>query len=447
MADSALSTDEGETSVWQNLALEQDLLLHVFEKLSSSQLVRLSTVSRGWRHTMTVLYDPWPKIEVRHAQARSASFAVWVRARERCVRHLSIADEEVEIPPQSEDRQFLASMRHLQTFQDGVGVNMDSLQYLQPSLEAVQAVCQVDLSNLDDQGCGTLDLTHLLGLTQLELHMKGQYKPVCMRVQLAKEAPLEVLKLISVSNVTPSSLCPGLFQHLRSLYLSAITSQEQLEDVLSMTTLEELTVGIDTCDGQVVEVPDGHDHVNFSNVGNLVNLRQLDLMLIDCYLVNGHLVQRLSQLQQLSLSMTDSVAVLFRPEDGSHYGLPCMLNSLQHVQLSMHSVFDVTDCLEGLQLISSLRSLHVSLQASPARGPSEVHWAIKEGSVLARAVSLQHLQVECTSMLIKVLPPKLRSLYVTARKINVQADLKIALSMLDACHLQARHGVEYFQLL
>ena len=47
-------------------------------------------------------------------------------------------------------------------------------------------------------------------------------------------------------------------------------------------------------------------------------------------------------------------------------------------------------------------------------------------------------------MLIKLLPPQLRSLHVTARKVNVQVNLRIALSMLDACHLQAKHGVEYF---
>jgi len=411
MLGSESSAGEDDVNGWQNLSLEQDLLLQVFEKLSSSQLVKLSSVSSGWRRTITTLCDLWQRLDISPVQAKSASFAAWVEARGQSVRQLSIVPLGDWGLPQSCDRQFLASMGHLQVFIDGTRISMESLQQIQPSLQEIQAVCEVDSSVVDADGCGTLNLSHLTGLRKLELCIDTQ-PPANMRnveVQLAQEACVEMLKLVSMSDMAILSLCPGRFQHLRSLYISVIISQKQMEDIMVIATLMELT-----------------------------------MRLLSCYLRNGHLLQRLPELQQLSFSMTDQVAVLFRPEDGSSYELPCMLNKLQHVQLSMHSVFDVTDCLEGLKLITTIRSLHVILQQSSSRGPSEVHWAIKEGSVLARAVSLQHLQVECTSMLIKLLPPQLRSLHVTARKVNVQVNLRVALSMLDACHLQAKHGVEYF---
>ena len=445
MLKPALSAGEDDSSGWQNLSLEHDLLLQVFEKLSSSQLVKLSSVSSGWRRTTTTLCDLWQRLEISPAQAKSASFAAWVETRGQCVRQLNIVPQGDWGVPQSCDRQFLASMGQLEVFIDHTKISTESLQQMQPSLQEVQAVCDVKNLVVDADGCGTLNLSHLTGLRKLELCIDTQ-PPANVRnleVQLAQEACVEMLKLVSMPDMAILSLSPGPFQHLRSLYISVIVSQKQMEDIMDIATLMELTIGVDT-DEQLLEPADGDYNVDISHIGNLVNLRQLDLRLLSCYLKNGHLLQRLPELQQLSFSMTDQVAVLFRPEDGSTYGLPCMLNKLQHVQLSMHSVFDVTDCLEGLKLITTIRSLHVILQQSSSRGPSEVHWAIKEGSVLARAVSLQHLQVECTSMLINLLPPQLRSLHVTARKVNVQQSLRIALSMLDACHLQAKHGVEYF---
>ncbi len=443
MLESASLAGEDDVSGWQNLSLEHDLLLQVFERLSSSQLAKLSSVSSGWRRTTTTLCDLWQRLDINPVQAKSASFAAWVEARGQSVRQLSIVPQGDWGVPQSCDRQFLASMGHLEVFIDGTRISTENLQQMQPSLQEIQAVCEVNDLLL---GCGTLNLSHLTGLRKLELCIDTQL-PVNLRiveVQLAQEACVEMLKLVSMPDMAILSLCPGPFQHLRSLYISVIVNQKQMEDIMDIATLMELTIGVDTDEQLQREPADGVYNVDVSHIGNLVNLRQLDLRLISCYLKNGHLLQRLPELQQLSFSMTDQVAVLFRPEDGSTYGLPCMLNKLQHVQLSMHSVFDVTDCLEGLKLITTIRSLHVILQQSSSRGPSEVHWAIKEGSVLARAVSLQHLRVECTSMLINVLPPQLRSLHVTARKVNVQVNLRIALSMLDACHLQAKHGVEYF---
>ena len=447
MLEPAAAACEDDVSGWQNLSLEHDLLLQVFQKLSSSQLVKLSSISSGWRRTTITLCDLWQRLDISPVQAKSASFAAWVEARGKSVRQLCIVPQGDWGLPQSCDRQFLASMGHLEVFKDGTKISMESLQQMQPSLQEIQAVCEVNNLVVDADGCGTLNLSHLTGLRKLELCI-DTLPPANMRnveVKLAQEACVETLKLVSTSDMAVLSLCPGQFQHLRSLYISVIISQKQMEDIMDIASLMELTIGVDTSDEQLLREPaDGHDNVNISHIGNLINLRRLDLRLLSCYLRNGHLLQRLPELQQLSFSMTDQVAVLFRPEDGSTYGLPCMLNKLQHVQLSMHSVFDVTDCLEGLKLITTIRSLHVILQQSLSRGPSEVHWAIKEGSVLARAVSLQHLQVECTSMLIKLLPPQLRTLHVTARNVNVQVNLRIALSMLDACHLQAKHGVEYF---
>ncbi len=446
MLESASLAGEDDVSGWQNLSLEHDLLLQVFEKLSSSQLVKLSSVSSGWRRTTTTLCDLWQRLDISPVQAKSASFAAWVEARGHSVRQLSIVPQGDWGLPQSCDRQFLASMGHLEVFIDGTKISTESLQQMQPSLQEIQAVCEVNNLVVDADGCGTLSLSHLTGLRKLELCIDTQ-PPANVRnleVQLAQEACVEMLKLVSMPDMAILSLCPGPFQHLRSLYISVIVSQKQMEDIMVIATLMELTIGVDTDEQLPREFADGDYNVDISHIGNLVNLRRLDLRLLSCYLKNCHLLQRLPELQQLSFSMTDQVAVLFRPEDGSTYGLPCMLNKLQHVQLSMHSVFDVTDCLEGLKLITTIRSLHVILQQSLSSGPSEVHWAIKEGSVLARAVSLQHLQVECTSMLINLLPPQLRSLHVTARKVNVQVNLRLALSMLDNCHLQAKHGVEYF---
>ncbi|DBA81771.1 TPA: hypothetical protein ACH3X1_007503 [Trebouxia sp. C0004] len=446
MLGPASSAGEDDVSGWQNLSLEHDLLLQVFGKLSSSQLVKLSSVSSGWRRATTTLCDLWLRLDISPVQAKSASFAAWVEARGQSVKQLSIVPQGDWGLPQSCDRQFLASMQHLEVFIDGTQISMESLQQMQPSLQEIQAVCEVNNLVVDADGCGTLNLAHLTGLRKMDLCIDTQPSANMMNVevQLAQEARLEMLKLVSMSDTASLSLCPGRFQHLKSLYISVIISQKQMEDIMVIVTLMELTIGVDTDEQLLREPADGHDNVNISHIGNLTNLRQLDLRLLSCYLRNGHLLQRLPELQQLSFSMTDQVAVLFRPEDGSSYELPCLLNKLQHVQLSMHSVFDVTDCLEGLKLITTIRSLHVILQQSSSRGPSEVHWAIKEGSVLARAVSLQHLQVECTSMLIKLLPPQLRSLHVTARKVNVQLNLRVALSMLDSCNLQAKHGVEYF---
>lgn len=69
MLGSESSAGEDDVNGWQNLSLEQDLLLQVFEKLSSSQLVKLSSVSSGWRRTITTLCDLWQRLDISPVQA------------------------------------------------------------------------------------------------------------------------------------------------------------------------------------------------------------------------------------------------------------------------------------------------------------------------------------------------------------------------------------------
>lgn len=444
LAESA--ADESAGGVWQDMSLEQDVLLQIFEKLTSSELVKLSGVSTGWRQAMNTQCDPWQELHVNSSQAKSNSFALWVKARGNSTKHLNIDTQagSSPVPEGVHKRCFLTHMRQLQSYKEGALIKLEGLRQLRPSVQHISAVGQAQSPDASGR-IPAIDLRHLTNLQQLELHVQGDFPDVhgSVEVQLAEQSPIEHLTMTPFLAMRSVVLHPGSFHALRSLHLSVITQQEQLNNIMNMLSLEELTIGVNTADNSPL-VEDQVDDMDICNVSNLVNLRRLDLTLLCCYLKNAHMLQRLPELQQLSISMTDEVAVLFRPEDGSHFGLPSMLNKVQHVRLEMHSVFDVTDCLEGLQLIATIRSLHVTLQQSSARGPSEVHWAIKDGSVLARALCLQHLQVECTSMLIKLLPPKLTSLHVTARKINVQTDLKVAWSLLEFCDLQARKGVQYF---
>ena len=446
LAMSVSSTTDLDADVWQNLSLEQDVLLQIFDKLSSTQLVKLSGVSRGWRQSMTTFCNPWQTCNISAAQAKSHSFSLWVKARGNSIKYLSIDSPGQEMPVGADNRNFLLHMGQLNSYRDGAGISVQTLAHLQPSIQHVFATGQV----LTPRGIASdkvfiVNLGHLTALKHLQLQIQGQL-PVSIldaQVKLAEESLIESLKLTTIPDMRSLVPYPGVFHALVSLHLSVITRQAELEQIMQMLSLVELTFGVNTTD-TALDTAQQNDNMDIYHIGNLIKLKKLDLSLLCCYLRNAHMLQRLPDLQQLSISMTDEVGVLFRPEDGSSFGLPSMLSKLQHVELSMHSVFDVTDCLEGLQLIASICSLHVTLQQSSSRGPAEVHWAIKEGSVLARAVCLQNLQIECTSMLIKLLPPKLRSLHVTARKVNVQSDLKVALSMLDVCHLQAKHGVEYF---
>lgn len=436
----ANEASEDVAADWQNLGLEQDVLFQIFEKVGSTKTIQLSGVSSGWRDTINTVCSTWSNLDITARQSQTDSFAAWVMKYESSIKHLKISTsvgQQSWYSTKGVKGDYLSSMTGLQGYINEAGASMESLSHLPSSTSTVEAKFVVSADILDPRiDLGTLSLITKLSLdcqTVSKCHTK-------VYLQLPNTNSLEMLTLTSYgfSRVDFCLLHSASFQALRFIHLSFISTQNQLEQIIQMSTLESMHVGIDTDRSAL------GDGIDIAGIQALVNLQQLHLCLHTCYLRNAHMLQRLPQLRTLSIDMSDDVAVLFRPEDGSRYALPCLLNNLEHVELVMHSVFDVTDCLEGLGLVSRLPSLRVVLQQSSSRGPSEVHWAIKDGSVLARAANLRHLHVECTSMLINLLPPKLESLHVVAKKVNVKTDLKSALSSLAICHLKARLDVEYF---
>lgn len=438
----ANEASEDVAADWQNLGLEQDVLLQIFEKIGSTGTIQLSGVSSGWRHTINTFCGIWSDLDVTAHQSQSSSFAAWVARCGSSVRHLKISTpvgQQYWYSTSGVQGDYLQSMSGLESYTNRAGASMETLSQLASSISisSVEAKFVVPADILDPQ----IALETLSHITKLSLDC--QTVPKChtnVYLRLPHTSVLERLTLTSYgfSQVDFHLLHSDSFQNLKSIHLSFISTQKQLEQIMQMTALEFMHVGVDTDRSALGE------GVDMAGIEALVNLKQLQLCLHTCYLKNAHRLQRLPQLRKLAIDMSDDVAVLFRPEDGSRFALKCLLNNLEHVELVMHSVFDVTDCLEGLGLVSRLPSLRVVLQQSTSRGPSEVHWAIKEGSILARAINLRHLHVECTSMLINLLPPKLESLHVVAKKVNVKTDLRTALSSLAICHLKARLDVEYF---
>lgn len=426
---------EHEVADWQNLGLEQDVLLQIFQNISSSQTIQLTGVSSGWRKTINSVCGPWSKLDITVRQSQSDSFAAWLGKQGSFIRHLTISNSVTAV--HNIQGQYLRRMTGLESYVDVAGASVESLGQLPASVKSVEANFTVPAETHDAH----IALGTHSNITNLSLDcqmMSSRHTKVYLH--LPEASLLEKLALTSYafSRVDFYLLDAMSFRALRSIHLSFISTQTQLEQIMEITALQFMCVGIDTARSVL------GDGINLAGIEALVNLEHLHLGLHTCYLRNAHMLQRLPRLQVLGIDMSDDVAVLFRPEDGSSFALPCLLDNLQHVELVMHSVFDVTDCLEGLRLVSRAPSLQVTLHQSSSRGPSEVHWAIKEGSILARAINLRQLTVECTSMLINLLPPKLESLQVTAKKVNVRADLRAALSRLSRCCLKARHGVEYF---
>ena len=436
----ANEVSEDVAADWQNLGLEQDVLLQIFKKIGSTGTIQLSRVSSGWRHAINNVCGVWSDLDVTAHQSQSGSFASWVARCGSSVRHLKISTsvgQQNWYSTSGVQSDYLPSMSALESYTNVAGASMESLSQLASSISSIEAKLVVPADVLDPQ----IALETLSHITKLSLDCQTVSKRhTNVYLQLPNTNVLERLTLTSYgfSQVDFHLLHSTAFKDLKSIHLSFISTQTQLEQIMQMTALEFMRVGIDTDRSAL------GDGVDIAGIEALVNLEQLHLCLHTCYLKNAHRLQRLPQLRRLGIDMSDDVAVLFRPEDGSRFALKCLLNNLEHVELVMHSVFDVTDCLEGLGLVSRLPSLRVVLQQSSSRGPSEVHWAIKEGSILARAANLRHLHVECTSMLINILPPKLESLHVVAKKVNVKTDLKTALSSLAICHLKARLDVEYF---
>ena len=159
---------------------------------------------------------------------------------------------------------------------------------------------------------------------------------------------------------------------------------------------------------------------------------------MDARLEGADSLLALRSLQDLSLILHGEAAAVFSRHTPENPAVAWAPRRLRRVHLDMHSVFDCTDCLEGLQLTSEVKSLRVTLLNDASQTPHEVHWAIKPDSLLARATSLQELRLTCTSMLIRVLPPALTSLSVCARAISVSRQLEAALTRLSQCELDGR---------
>ena len=432
MAPSEVPADE-QSSKWQDLELEQDVLRQIFERIGSTQQVKLTGVSSAWREIINTTCIPGESFEVSSSQSQSESFAAWADAHGSSVRHLKVIPSSPKTP--SFDGSFLLDMTRLQSYLSLVHAGAGILRQMPTSVKHLN----VKLDITEDLHNCQICLGSFINLTKLALQCRRTHESNAI-ISLPETAMLQSLELSSSNNLPLDfHLLPSpCLKSLKSLQISFISTQGQLEHLMTMTTLEELSLGIDT------DLSKYGDSIDITGIEAMANLTRLNLQLHTCYLRNAHMLQRLPQLQHLGVDMSDDAAVLFRPEDGSSFALPCQLDNLQHIELGMHSVFDVTDCLEGLRLVSRIPSLRVILLQSSSRGPSEVHWAIKEGSILARAVQLRHLHVSCTSMLINLLPPSLKSLYVVAKKINVKSDLCSALNMLDGCHLQSGVDVEYF---
>lgn len=455
------STLSNTANGWQDLDLEKDVLIEILSKLSTIDKVKLCSVCQSWKSTIEDGCNPWQQISVTATQASSSAFEYWVGLRHSSITHFIVdRPSQQGLPLISPSRPYLQQLTQLQTYQDCGGVGLSSLEDLQPALQQLEAnmVLPLDQGIKDESECSSCQviLEHLTQLTSLKVHASVEIGytgvPMLVWIHLGDTSSVATLcttlspmfgskKLISIH-------WSGAFQQLRQLCLSSICSQAQVDAIVQCKNLEKLTVSVNT-DNEArtfLDDLDGSYKIDVCKVRQLQKLQVLDLTLVSCYLHNAQYIQCLPALQNLSVSMNNDmsgeVAVLFRAEGDPAAVVQFELEQMQHVKLQMHSVFDVTDCLEGLQLVSRLRSLHVILTHSSSRNPSEAHWAIKSGSVLARAVSLQHLEVNCTSMLIKCLPPLLCTMHIHARKIHIQSHLRVALSQMDECILDAK-DVEY----
>ena len=155
----------------------------------------------------------------------------------------------------------------------------------------------------------------------------------------------------------------------------------------------------------------------------------------DAFLEGAHNLLALRRLQDLSLQLGGQAAVVFSRHASDQIQLPLQPRNVRRVRLDMHSVFDCTDCLEGLQLTAEVEQLTVTLTSDTSRTPHEVHWAIKPDSLLARASALSELNLTCTTMLIRTLPPVLTRLWVKAKAISISSYLKGPLKQLNTCEL------------
>lgn len=451
------ATANEDQSAWQGLELEQDLLLDILGKLRIADRVKLCSVSRSWTKAIESCCNPFDTTTVTAAAATKSSFSEWIERRKTTITQLAVTPSAASSSPAQ--RPYIGGMTALQQYCDFGNVQCGTLEDLQSTVQQLNANLFLLPCSWEGQRCidpnPGVNLVHLTALRSLGLHAvssAGDRAPVVVSVKLPQTTSLESLSLTLAAGVVTAFQWFGGSHALQRLKLSSICSQAEIDTIVQCTNLVELDVGIDA-DSQARPLLDrpAYDYkLDVSGVRELQNLEKLDLTLKSCYLLNAHHLQSLPALQELSVCMAGDVlglqvAVLFRPQFGPDASVQFELEELKHVKLQMHSVFDVTDCLEGLHLVGFLCSLHVVLTQSSSRSPSEAHWAIKNGSVLARAASLQHLKVECTSMLIRCLPPQLKTLDISAKKINIDSNLRSPLSRLCTCVLTAKH-VEYIHL-
>lgn len=158
----------------------------------------------------------------------------------------------------------------------------------------------------------------------------------------------------------------------------------------------------------------------------------------DAFLEGAHNLLALRRLQDLSLQLGGQAAVVFSRHANAQMQVRLQPRRVRRVRLDMHSVFDCTDCLEGLQLTAEVEHLTVTLTNDTSRTPHEVHWAIKPDSLLARASALSKLHLTCTTMLIRTLPPVLTHLWVKAKAISISSYLKGPLEQLNICDLNGK---------
>ena len=439
------ATANEDQSAWQALELEQDLLLDILGRLSITDRVKFCSVSHSWTRAIESCCNPFDTTTVTAATANKPSFIRWVERRKTTIKQLAVTPSVASSSPGQ--RPYLSGMTALQQYRDFGNVQCSTLGDLQPTVHQLNAnlfllPCSWEGQRCIDPNTG-LNLVHLTALRSLGLHAvssAGDRAPIVVSVKLPETNNLEQLSLTLDPAVVTAFQWSGGWHALQRLKLSSICSQAEIDTIVHCINLVELDVGMDA-DSQarpLLDVPAYDYKLDVSGVGELQKLETLDLTLKSCYLLNAHHLQSLPALQELSVSMAGDVfglqvAVLFRPQSSPAASVQFELEKLKHVKLQMHSVFDVTDCLEGLHLVGFLRSLHVVLTQSSSRSPSEAHWAIKSGSVLARAASLQHLKIECTSMLIRCLPPQLKTLDISAKKINIESHLRLPLSQLCTC--------------
>jgi hypothetical protein len=204
---------------------------------------------------------------------------------------------------------------------------------------------------------------------------------------------------------------------LQVLHLHGIVASQPFLDSLfaSVPNVRDLVLEFIDSQASLPDTGGGHS-LDISGISQLQQLQHLSLLVEDVYFNGAGQIAQLQQLTSLKVViMGDGVLVFRSPVSGSPNGP----SSLRCIQVAMPSVFDVTECLEGLHAMETVEALRVRLGSRIAGSCSgDRHWAIKPGSILANATKLRLLTVDCDTMKIEVLPPSLIRLHVFASKFQ-----------------------------